>query len=69
MGNPIKTLIVTDDEVKKAFKVECAKNGSDMSSVTEMLWIKYITLSIDKRRSRREQLQKQKNGQQEQLPG
>ena len=65
--NPIKTLVVTDDEIKKAFKVECAKNGTDMSSVTEILWLKYITLSVDKRKARREQLQKQKaedNGQQ-----
>jgi len=64
---PIKTLIVTDDEIKKAFKVEVAKNGADMSSVTEILWLKYITLSVDKRKARREQLQKQKaedNGQQ-----
>lgn len=41
-----------DEQIKIAFKAEVAKNGTDMSNVTEALWKSYILMSIEKRKQR-----------------
>lgn len=48
----IKTLVVTDEQIKATFKSECAKNGKDMSEVTESLWARYNSASMKARAER-----------------
>jgi len=57
----IKTLVVTDEEVKNTFKSECAKNGKDMSEVTESLWMKYNQASMKARAERYRKIKEAKD--------
>ena len=54
----IKTLVVTDENVKNEFKSETAKNGKDMSEVTESLWISYNRASKKNRLERYAKIKK-----------
>jgi len=47
-----KTLIVSDSRIKELFKSETAKNGLDMSEVTQELWKQYILTSVKARKER-----------------
>lgn len=58
----IKTLIVSDPTVKKLFKVECAKNSTDMSEVTAELWKQYILNSVRARQARAAEYKKIRDG-------
>lgn len=56
------TLIPTSPELKKAFKIECQKNSTDMTTVTKALWKAYISSSRTKREEREKLLKKVQNG-------
>lgn len=54
-----QTILSVDEKIKALFKSECAKNGLDMSTVTESLWKSYILKSIEQRKERYAEYAKQ----------
>ena len=54
------TLIPTTEELKKDFKIECSKNGTNMTDVTIALWRSYIKRSREIRQKKVDLLNKMK---------
>ena len=56
-----KTLIVSDEDVKKLFKREVNKNGKEMSEVTVAFWKQYIVASVQARKKRYAEYKKEQD--------
>ncbi len=57
-----QTNIITRGRIKSVFKMECTKNGVDMSEVTEALWKQYIVSSVQARKERYKSYNIESNG-------
>jgi len=60
----IPTLFKIEEDTKKDFKVEVAKNSTDMSAVVEILINKYIKISREARMERYKKLKEQRDARQ-----
>ena len=49
----VNTTLSIDSGIKLDFKIECARNGVDMSETTEQLWQDYTKLSREIHQSRK----------------